>query len=191
MSPFYTEPTDADDDEMADIDQAIAFTRTTMALPSRAMRQRVGIIPLFPCCMSCITCSPLSERRKYFSGGGPIRPLFCHSSMCCHSSTSVQKRKVCQKGWGWKILSTNTPCCKTSLGCCIYHQMLPLLFGIIIHNINRQSRMPPFFIQTAGADDNETISVDVSSLTVHLWGAGVEKNAHLLCRFAWREIVSC
>ena len=42
--------------------------------------------------------------------------------------------------------------------------------------------MPPFFIQTAGADDNETISIDVSTLTDHLWGAGVEQNAHLLCK---------
>ena len=49
MPPFYIEPADADDDEMADIDQAITFfTRTTMALPSRVMRQRLGIIPASP-----------------------------------------------------------------------------------------------------------------------------------------------
>ena len=91
MPPFYTEPTDADDDEMADIDQAIAFTRTTMALPSRAMRQRVGIIPLFPCCISCITCSPLSERRKYFSGG--VLPGPCFAIQVCVAIQVHQYKK--------------------------------------------------------------------------------------------------
>ena len=48
MLPYYIEPADVDNDEMSNIDQAVAFTRTMVALPSRAMRLRLVIIPAVP-----------------------------------------------------------------------------------------------------------------------------------------------
>ena len=109
MPPFYIEPADAEDGEMADIDQAVTFRRTMMALPSRAMRQHLEIIPAIPM---------LYAMHHLFTAVWGQAPVLPFMYVLPFKYIRTKKESVSEKG--------------------------PLLFGMIIHKIKRQSRIIPF-----------------------------------------------